>query len=150
VETASVSEAQVIARKAPALWEKGVHSLTGDNAYCNLPRVRPWAQHGVVLITPALKVSSDSPKGGPYKAFLAQPEHQALRRARKTAPEPLFDLVAHLMGAGDPQKPLPVKGRTNVRTGLALGTLLAQGAMIVNSIWGIPLHNISHMMAVFT
>jgi len=31
-----------------------------------------------------------------------------------------------------------------------VGTLLAQVAMIVNSIWGMPLHNISHMMAVIT
>jgi hypothetical protein len=37
-----------------------------------------------------------------------------------------------------------------VRTGLTLATLTVQVAMIVNSIWGLPLHNISAMMAAFT
>lgn len=149
METASVSESEVIDRKAQALWEAGGHTLTGDNAYCNLARVRTWAKPGVALIPPALKVSSDSPQGGPSKAFLSQPENRALLDARKPATEPLFDLIAQLIGAGDQQKPLPVQGGTKVRTCLALGTLLAQVAMSVNSIWGMPLHNISHMLAVF-
>ena len=102
------------------------------------------------LITPALKVSSDSPQRGPYKAFITQPENQALLHARKTATEPLFDLIAQLIGAGDQQKQLPRKGVASVRTCLALGTLLVQWAMIVNCIWGMPLHNSSHVMAVLT
>lgn len=150
IETASVSESEVIDRKAEALWEAGVHTLTADNASCNLKRVRRWAKHGVVLITPALKVASDSPQGGPYKAFVAQPENAALLKVRKTATEPLFDLIAQLIGAGNQQKQLPVQGGAKVRTCLALATLLAQLAMMVNSIWGMPLHNISHMLAVFT
>lgn len=104
----------------------------------------------MTLITSALKVSPDTPKGGPYKAFVAQPENDALLKTRNTATEPLFDLIAQLIGAKGPQKQLPVKGLANVRICLALGTLLAQLAMIVNSIWGMPLHNISHMIAVFT
>jgi len=150
IETASVSESEVIDRKAEALWEAGVHTLTADNAYCTLKRVRRWAKQGVVLITPALKVASDSPQGGPYKTFVAQPENAALLKARKTATEPLFDLIAQLIGAGNQQKQLPVQGVAKGRTCLALATLLAQLAMMVNSIWGMPLHNISHMLAVFT
>ena len=150
VETASVSESEVIDRKAPALWEAKPHTVTGDNAYCNLDRVRRWAQQGIVLVTPALKTSPDSPEGGPYKAFIAQPENAELLKRRKTATEPFFDLMAQLIGAGDQQKQLPVKGLANVRTCLTLVTMLAQLAMIVNSIWGMPLHNISHMMAVCT
>lgn len=150
VETASISESEVIDRKAPALWETEPHTVTGDNAYCNLHRVRTWAQQGIVLVTPALKTVNDSPEGGPYKAFIAQPENAELLKLRKTATEPFFDLIAQLIGAGDQQKQLPVKRLAKVRTCLALGTLLAQLAMIVNSIWGMPLHNISHMMAVFT
>jgi len=37
-----------------------------------------------------------------------------------------------------------------VRTYLALGTLLLQVAMIANSIWGLPLRNISTIMTAFT
>ena len=150
VETACVSEAEVIDRKAEALWEAGIHTLTADNAYCNLTRVRRWAEHGVVLITPASRLCPDSPQGGPYKAFVARPENATLLKARRTATEPLFDLIAKLIGAGDQQKQLPVQGLARVRTCLALGTLLAQLAMIVNSIWGMPLHSISHMIAVLT
>jgi hypothetical protein len=150
IETASVSEAHIIDRKAQALWDAEIHTLTADNTYCNLQRVRRFAQHGVALITPAVKVSPDSPQGGPYKAFVAQPENRALLDTRRTATEPLFDLIAQLIGTGDQQKQLPVQGVAKVRTCLALGTLMAQLAMIVNSIWGMPLHNISHMMAVFT
>ena len=70
-------------------------------------------------------------------------------KARKTATDPLFDLIAQLIGAGTQQKQLPVQGVAKVRTCLALATLLAQLAMMVNNIWGMPLHNISHMLAVF-
>lgn len=149
IKTASVSESEVIDRKAEALWEAGVHTLTADTASCNLKRVRRWAKHGVVLIPPALKVASDSPQGGPSKAFVAQPENAALLKARKTAPAPLFDLIAQLSGAGNQQKQLPVQGGAKVRTCLALATLLAQLAMRGNSIWGMPFHNLSHMLAVF-
>jgi hypothetical protein len=150
VETACVSEAKVIDRNAEAIWEKSPHSLTGDNSYCNLKRVHRWAKRGVALITSALKVKSESPHGGGYKDYITQPENKALLKARGTATEPLFDLIAQLIGAGETQKQLPVKGLANVRTCLAFGTLLAQLAMIVNSIWGVPLHSISHMVAVLT
>jgi len=136
IETASVSEAEVIDRKAEAIWQAEVHTLTGDNGYCNPPRVRRWAKHGVALITPALKAASESPKGGPYKAFISRPENRALLQARKTATEPLFDLIAQLIGAGDRQNQLPVQGLAGVRTCPALGTLPAQVAMMVNSIRG--------------
>ena len=136
IETASVSEAEVIDRKAEAIWQAEVHTLTGDNGYCNPARVRRWAKHGVALITPALKAASESPKGGPYKAFISRPENRALLQARKTATEPLFDLIAQLIGAGDRQNQLPVQGLAGVRTCPALGTLPAQVAMMVNSIRG--------------
>jgi hypothetical protein len=150
VETASVSEAAIIDQNAGAILEHSPHTMTGDNSYCNLKRVRSWAKRGVALITSALKVKDKSPQGGSYKAFVAQPENATLLKARGTATEPLFDLIARLIGAGENQKQLPVGGLPNVRSCLTFGTLLAQLAMIVNSIWGMPLHNISHMMAVFT
>ena len=64
--------------------------------------------------------------------------------------EPLFDLVSKVLGTTDNQKQLPIKGLANVRTLLTSGVLTVQIAMIANSIWGLPLHDISHMAAVFT
>jgi len=150
IETASVSEAAIIDRQAETIFAQAPQTVTGDNSYCNLKRVRTWAKHDVALITSAVKVKADSPQGGPYKAFVKQPDNQALLQRRGTATEPVFDLIAQLIGAGDNQKQLPVKGLANVRTCLAMGTLLAQLAMIVNSSWGLPLREISQMIAVFT
>ena len=150
VEPASVSEATSIDRQADAIWDDAPPTMTGDNSSCNLHRVRTWARQGVVLITSALTVTTDSPQGGPSKAYVAQPENQGLLQTRGTATEPLFHLIAQLIGTGDMQKQLPLQGLANVRTCLALGTVLAHLAMIVNSSWGLPLHEISHMMATFT
>jgi len=150
VETAARSESKVIDEKAAVIWASAPETLTGDNSYCHLRRIRRWACQGVALVTPALTVSAATPAGAAYKAFLQQPEQQALLKARKTAIEPCFDLLSRVVGAGDHQKQLPVKGLANVRSCLTLGTLLLQIAMVVNSIWGMPLHGISHMIAVFT
>lgn len=64
--------------------------------------------------------------------------------------EPLFDLTSKVLGTTDNQKQLPIKELANVRTFLTLGVLTVQIAMIANSIWGLPLRDISHMTAVFT
>jgi hypothetical protein len=58
-------------------------------------------------------------------------------------------------GAAEPrrameQKQLPIQKLANVRTCLALATFTVQVAMIANSIWGLPLRNISTMAAAFT
>jgi len=73
-----------------------------------------------------------------------------LLSSRKTAVEPLFDLISKVLGTTDNHKQLPIKGLSNVRTCLTLGVLTVQIAMIANGIWGLPLHDISHMAAVFT
>lgn len=150
VEPAARSESKVIDEKAAVIWAGAPETFTGDNSYGHLRRVRRWARQGIALVTPAFKVSDATPAGVAYKAFLQQPDNQALLKARKTAIEPYFDLLSRVIGAGDHQKQLPIKGLAKVRSCLALGTLLIQLAMIVNSIWGMPLHDISHMMAVFT
>ena len=48
-----------------------------------------------------------------------------------------------------PFKQLPVSGKQNVVTFLMLGVVLLQVAMLVNSIWGLPLKNITHLITVF-
>ena len=66
-----------------------------------------------------------------------------VQRSRRTAIEPMFDLVAKALGTTGRQKQLAIQRLDNVRTGLAIATLTVQVAMIANSIWGLPLRNLS-------
>ena len=61
-----------------------------------------------------------------------------LLRQRRTAIEPIFDLLALVTGASGSQKQLAVQRLVKVRTCLALGILTLQIAMIANSIWSLP------------
>jgi len=150
VETAAVSESQVIDHKAaPILADLRPGTLTGDNSYTQASRIRRWAKQGVALLTPALKWVKGR-YAAAYHRFIAQPDNVALLKGRRTAIEPVFDLVAKVIGATANHKQLPIQQLANVRTCLTLATLTVQVAMIANNIWGLPLHDISHMMAVFT
>jgi hypothetical protein len=84
------------------------------------------------------------------RRFIREPEQLDLSRSRRTAIEPIFDLVAQLIGATDNHKQLPLQRLAKVQTYLALATWLLQVAMIANSIWGLPLRNISTIMTAFT
>jgi hypothetical protein len=77
-------------------------------------------------------------------------EQVELLRGRRTPIELMFDLVAQALGATGPQKQLPMQRLDNVRTCLTLATLTIQVAMIANSIWGLPLRNISTIASAFT
>jgi hypothetical protein len=150
VETAAFSESQVIDEQADdILHDLAPDTLTADNSYTQATRIRQWAQQGVVLLTPALKWVKGR-YAAAYHRFLQEPLNAALLTARRTAIEPMFDLVAKVLGTTARQKQLPIQKLANVRTGLALATLTIQLAMIANSIWGLPLRNISVMAAVFT
>ena len=149
VETASVPESIVLDEKADKVQRiSSPETLTGDDGYSKLSRVKEWVKAGTVILTPALKDKGQEAEA--YHAYLQYPENASLMRKRKTAIEPLFDLVSKTIGTEQNHKQLPVKGAANVRNCLALGVLMVQIAMIVNNIWGLPLHNISHMMSVFT
>jgi hypothetical protein len=150
IETASVGESLVLQAKEPHLvYELAPHTLTADDAYTQARRLRRWAQAGVVLLTPALRWVKGR-YATAYHCFIGEPQQAELLRSRRTAIEPVFDLVAKLIGATDNHKQLPLQGLANVRTCLALATLTLQVAMIANSIWGLPLRNISSMTTAFT
>jgi hypothetical protein len=85
-----------------------------------------------------------------YHRYIPQPENAELLRCRRTAIEPVFDLIAQVLGPQAKQKQLPIQKLSHVRTCLALATFTVQVAMIANSIWGLPLRNISTMAAAFT
>ncbi len=150
VETAALSESHVIDEQADAiLHHLTPDTLTADNSYTQASRIRYWAHQGVALLTPALKWVKGR-YATAYHRFIQQPANTQLLNSRRTAIEPVFDLVAKVLGTTARQKQLPIQKLANVRTGLALATLTIQVAMIANSIWGLPLRNISAMAAAFT
>ena len=149
VKSASVSESWVIDHKAPEiLTHLSPQTLTADDAYTQASRIRRWAKSQVALITPALRWTQGRVAEA-YHRFINQPEQRLCLSKRRSSVEPLFDLIAKVIGTTPQQKQLPVKGFCNVRCCLAIGVLSVQIAMIVNAIWSLPARNVSHMAAVF-
>lgn len=150
VETGSVAEKTVIEQKEKQIigtFES--ETLSGDNSYAQATRIRRWAKKGVALLSPAFKWKN-SRYARAYHRFIKQPAQAEILSRRRSTIEPLFDLVAKIIGANGKQKQLPLQGLNNVRTCLALATLTVQIAMLVNSLWSLPLRNISNMQSVFT
>ena len=111
-------------------------------------RIRSWAKRGVALLTPALKWTKGR-FAQAYHRFIKQPDVREHLSKRRTSVEPLFDLIAQVIGTNAKQKQLPVQRIDNVRSCLALAVLSVQIAMIANSIWGLPHRNISEMATAF-
>ena len=65
----------------------------------------------------------------------ANPKQRRHLSKRRSSVEPLFDLIAKVIGTSTQQKQLPVKGFFNVRCCLAIAVLSVQVAMIANAIW---------------
>ena len=149
VQSASVSESFVIDKKASeVLTHLSPQTLTADDAYTQSGRIRRWAKAQVALITPALRWTKGR-YAKAYHRFINQPQQRRHLTKRCSAVEPLFDLIAKVIGTSTQQKQVPVTGLCNVRCCLAIGVLSVQIAMIVNTIWNIPTRNVSHMAAVF-
>ena len=150
VETASVSEKLVIDQQAePLIHTFHPATVTTDNSYAQAMRIRQWATRGVVLLSPAVKWTKGR-YAKAYHYYIDQPEQRDLLQSRRTAIEPMFDLVAKALGTTGRQKQLAIQRLDNVRTCLALATLTVQVAMIANSIWDLPLCNISTLATAFT
>ncbi len=150
VETAAVKESQVIDEKAETILRQlRPITVAADNGYTKAMRIRNWAKQGVILLTPATKwVKSRFAQA--YHRFIKDEDNRQRLKRRRTSVEPLFDLIAQVLGCEGENKQLPLQGLCNVRTCLALATLTVQVAMIMNSIWQLPLRNVSHMRAVFS
>lgn len=150
VETATVAETTVMDQKARIVLEiLRPTTLSADNGYAKASRIRQWAQQGVAFLTPAAKWTKGR-YAKAYHAYLKQPANLLRFRKRRTTIEPLFDLIAKVLGTTAKQKQLPLQHLDNVRTCLALATFSVQIAMIVNTIWGLPLRNISTISAALT
>jgi hypothetical protein len=143
VETGGYSEKQALAAKEPALWQRICpRTLTGDNSYAKAQRIRAWAKAGIALLTPAAKWVKGRAATA-YHRFIRRPRQARLLRQRRTAIEPVFDLLALIIGAAGSQKQLLTQHLVTVRTCLALGVLTLQIAMLANRIWYLPLRSIS-------
>ena len=150
VETGSSAEGAVLDQKAAMILEHlRPQTLAADDRYTKATRMRTWAKRGVALLTPALRWHTGR-YAQAYHQFIKEPENAWCLRLRRTTIEPLFDLLAKVLGTTGQHKQLAVQRLGNVRTCLALATLTVQLAMIINSMWGLPLRNISTMMAACT
>jgi hypothetical protein len=150
VETATFSEKQAIERKEARLLKHiNPHTVCADDAYTKALRIRNWAKQGVLLVTPALRWRKGK-YAKAYRRFIkTQADIVRILKKRKTAIEPVFDLLAQMLGTTTKQKQLFRQGIENVRTHLGLGVLSLQIAMIANLIWGLPFRTISHIKGAF-
>ena len=134
IETAAVAESDVIDQQAIPL-VKYFHpdTVTADNSYAKARRIRQWAHNrGVVLLSAVKWVKGRYALA--YHRYIQQPENAELLRRRRTAIEPVFDLIAQVLGTKAKQKQLPIQKLSNVGRVLAPATLTVQVAMIANSI----------------
>lgn len=150
VETASFSEKEAIERKEESILKQiKPDTLCGDDAYTKAMRIRNWAKQAVVLVTPALRWRNGK-SAKAYRHFIkTQTDIVQILKKRKTAIEPIFDLIAQLLGTNGKQKQIFRQGIENVRSHLGLGVLSLQIAMIANSVWNLPFRTISHIKGVF-
>lgn len=146
-DTAKVSEKAILDQTTAPLIQRNIGYIVADDGYTDLTRTQQLAKQGLLLITPAVGVTCD--KGGRYLQYLSQPELQAYQNQRKVAIEPVFNLLKMLLATDNNQKQLPVSGKANVVTFLALGVVSLQIAMLMNSIYGLPLRNVTYLMTLF-
>jgi len=150
VETAAYPESDVLDEKSEHILQViQPATMAADNKYTKAMRIRRWAKQGVALLTPAFKWVKGR-YAQAYHRFIKEPNNSERLRRRGTSVEPLFDLVAKVLGTNGKHKQLPIQRQVNVQTCLALATLSVQISMIVNSIWGLPTRNVSVMAAAFT
>jgi hypothetical protein len=149
VETASVSESEVLEQKQAALFAFQPDVIIGDNAYFKALRILAWASQGVTLATPAAKWQNGR-YAQAYHRFIAQPPVSQWLRYRKTAIEPVFDLFSKVLGTTNNHKQLPLQKLAKVQTFLALGVLAVQVAMIVNNVRVLPFRRISSLLTAFS
>jgi hypothetical protein len=149
VETATFSEKEaVVAKEQAIVHQLQPQTLCGDDAYTAAKRIRDWAHHAIILLAPALRWRNGR-YAKAYHHFIKQPDIALLLYHRKTAIEPVFDLLAKLLGLTGKQKQLTLQRLSNVRTYLGLAVLSLQIAMIANNIWHLPFRSISLIHGVF-
>jgi hypothetical protein len=146
VETASLDESIVFEQKKEALFQFDPEAIVGDNGYFQAMRVRRWATEGVLLLSPAAAWKNGK-YAQAYHRFLKQEPFCNWLKCRKTAIEPIFDLLSKLLGTLNNHKQLPLQRLANVQPFLCLGVLALQITMILNSAFGLPIRQISSFLS---
>ena len=136
-----------ILRKTDSL-KKACGVSVADNGYVDKKRVTAFAETDVLLLTPQTTLAEANPLLGADPLYTAT-QVQTWQTARKTAIEPVFDLLSKLLSITGAHKPLPIRGLPYVATFLGLGVFVLQLAMLMNRRWGLPLRNITHIRTVF-
>jgi hypothetical protein len=109
VKTAAYDETTDLhAKEARLLNRLKPQTLCADDAYTHVSRIRQWARQGVSLITPALRWRTGR-YAQAYHRFIQQADIAPLLKAQRTAIEPIFDLVAKLLGTTGKQKQLAIQ-----------------------------------------
>ena len=145
---AHVNERKVLDTKKDRLIEKGVRCIVADNGYVDKKRATAFAETDVLLLTPKTTLEEANSLLGADPLYTAT-QVQTWQTARKTASEPVFDLLSKLLSITGAHKPLPMRGLPYVATFLGLGVLVLQLAMLMNHRCGLPLRNITHIKTVF-
>ena len=145
---ANVNEQKVLDTKKDRLIEKGVRCIIADNGYVDKKRHAAFAETKVLLLTPKTTLAEANPLLGADPLYTAI-QVATWQTARKTAIEPVFDLLSKLLSITGAQKPLPLRGLPYVATFLGLGVLVLQLAMLMNRRCGLPMRNITHIKTVF-
>ena len=127
---ANVNELKVLDTKKDRLIEKSVRCIVADNGYVDEKRQTAFAETEVLLFTPKTTLAAANACFGADPLYTAT-QVATWRRARKTAIEPVFDLLRKLLSITGAHKPLPLRGLAYVATFLGIGTLLLQLSMLI-------------------
>ena len=145
---ANVNERNVLDSKKDRLIEKGIRCIVADNGYVDKKRQATFAEDQVLLLTPKTTLLQANPLLGADPLYTAT-QVATWQRTRKTAIEPVFDLLSRLLSITGAHKPLPMRGLAYVATFLGIGVLLLQLAMLMNVRCRLPTRNITHIKTVF-
>ena len=145
---ANVNERKVLDEKQAQIIEKGIKCLVADAGYRDRKRAITFAEADIMILTPDVSLQQAAANFGSMNAMAAATFNET-KASRKTAIEPVFDLLSKLLATNGAHKPLPVSGLAYVSTFLGLGVLLLQLAMLMNVIFGLPTRNVTHMKTVF-
>ena len=145
---ANVNERKVLDTKKDRLIEKGVRCIVADNGYIDKKRTAAFAEVGVLLLTPKTTLAEATALLGADPLYTAT-QVETWQKTRKTAIEPVFDLLSKLLSITGAHKPLPLRGVAYVSTFLGIGILLLQLAMLINVRCRLPTRNVTHIKTVF-
>ena len=145
---ANVNERKVLDTKQEKLIHRGTRCIVADNGYVDKKRTTTFAEAEVLLLTPKTTLDEAALLLGADPLYTAT-QVATYRATRKTAIEPVFDLLSKLLSITGVHKPLPMRGLAYVSTFFGLGILLLQLAMLMNLRCALPTRNVSHIKICF-